>query len=322
MGFYGHNRNSGIPYLSTYKEAFDKYQNTKPIRGRKEDERPLGHRNNIDSFKIRLNADDGVECVLWGTPVVTFNVDGTIRIKNYSYNTISTCNFLSDVLRNVSACLHDHKIHVYFTQYMQGRNDLEGFVLDNKEGLHVTYDVPNNCYTLLNAKHNKVHYIKRKQSNDSLKKYKGFEKYLLGNVKVRGGVFAEDEYKEVFGTTEKLYYTDDYGKKHFNTVTKEFNVSSLSNLGNPKAVEALFNLIESEEAMDNNKAVMMLATVSKHSYYSEKVNESQVLHALKKCVLARHKMDCFEEVELPLGMYKKDRYGYLFDFDVSKDQST
>ena len=322
---YGHQRNSGIPYLTTYDEALKRYNDVAPIRGRANNVKPLGHRNRVDAYTIRKNADGGIECVLWQTPVVTFNVDGTIRLKNYQYNTLSTCNFISEVLRGVYATLHDFKIHVNFRHnlvathngevtHIEGGNYNNGFVLDDKEGIHLKYDAPNNCYEILNAKPTMVHYIKRKASSDCMKMYKDFRTYMLGNVKVRGGEFKEHEYKEAFGSGRVPYYVDNNGVQHFNEVTYEYNVSSLSNLANEKEVEKLFTLIGSEDSMDKNKAVMMLATISKSYYKEARVGETQMLHALKKCIMARHKDVCFEEVVLPLGAYQKDRYAYLFGY--------
>jgi hypothetical protein len=321
---YGHQRNSGIPYIATYEEALKRYESVAPIRGRKDAIKPLGHRNRVDAYTIRKNADGGVECVLWQTPVITFNVDGTIKLKNYTYNTISTCNFISEVLRGVYATLHDFKIHVNFrtnviakhngeVTHIEGGNYSNGFILDNVEGL-ILQAGTNNCYEILNAKPNMVHYIKRKATRDCEKLYADFAKYMLGNVKVRDGMFKEHEYKEMFGTVKLPYYVDNTGVQHFREVTHEFNVSSLSNLAKTDEVEKLFTFIESEDFTNKNKAVMMLATVGKHSYHEERVGESQMIHALKKCIIARHKYECFEEIELPLGKYQKDRYAYLFGY--------
>jgi hypothetical protein len=321
---YGHQRNSGIPYIATYEEALKRYESVAPIRGRKDSVKPLGHRNRVDAYAIRKNADGGIECVLWQSPVVTFNVDGTIKLKNYTYNTISTCNFISEVLRGVYATLHDFKIHVNFRHnlvaihngevtHIEGSNHSNGFVLDDKEGIHLKHDAPNNCYEILNAKTNKVHYIKRKAMRDCENLYSDFRTYMLGNTKVRDGVFAEQEYKEAFGSGKVPFYVSNDGVQHFRDVTFEFNVSSLSNLARADEVEKLFALIESEDFADKNKAVMMLATIGKHSYRESKVGTMQMLHSLKKCIAARHKHECFEEVELPLGKYQKDRYGYLFN---------
>jgi len=320
---YGHQRNSGIPYIATYEEALKRYENAKPIRGRKDEIRPLGHRNRVDSYTIRKNVEGGIECVLWNTPVVTFNVDGTIKINNYTYNTVSTCNFISEVLRGVHATLHDFKIHVNFRRnvvathngevtYIEGASNMNGFVLDNKEGLLIR-ETPNNCYEVLNANPAKVHYVKRKATNAYLKMYEDFRTYMLGNVKVRGGEFKEHEYVEMFGRERELYYTDMGGVKHYREVTHEFNTSSLSNLSEAKGIDKLFTLIGSEDFADKNKAVMMLATMGKSYYRESKVSDMQMIHALKKCIMAKYKDVCFEEVVLPLGSYQKDRYGYLFD---------
>jgi len=50
---YGHHRNSGIPLINDYATALKLWEDTKPIRGRAIDTRPLGHRRN-DHYLINF----------------------------------------------------------------------------------------------------------------------------------------------------------------------------------------------------------------------------------------------------------------------------
>lgn len=64
--------------LRSYEEAKRKYESTKPIRGRSdENKRPLGDRSAVDKAYIRKNGE-AYECYLYQTPVVTFHPDNSI----------------------------------------------------------------------------------------------------------------------------------------------------------------------------------------------------------------------------------------------------
>ena len=57
--------------VRSYAQALDLYNKTAPIRGRADDVRPLGRRRDVDKFSIR-NSADGVQFVLYNTPVLTW----------------------------------------------------------------------------------------------------------------------------------------------------------------------------------------------------------------------------------------------------------
>ncbi len=44
-----------VPRIADYKEAYKKWNDTKPLRGRSEDIRPLGERRDVDTYSIRKN---------------------------------------------------------------------------------------------------------------------------------------------------------------------------------------------------------------------------------------------------------------------------
>lgn len=58
--------------MRSYAQALRVYKETRPIRGRADDIRPLGRRRDVDKFSIR-NAAEGVQFVLYNTPVLTWH---------------------------------------------------------------------------------------------------------------------------------------------------------------------------------------------------------------------------------------------------------
>jgi hypothetical protein len=63
---------NSVKGVRSYAQALDLYNKTAPIRGRADDIRPLGRRRDVDKFSIR-NAAEGVQFVLYNTPVLTWH---------------------------------------------------------------------------------------------------------------------------------------------------------------------------------------------------------------------------------------------------------
>ena len=88
-----------VPTFIDYFNAHRWWENTKPIKGRSVDLRPLAERRYADCYSIRKNpSNDAIECVLYRTPVVTFMPDGEIHISNGGYVTASTHMFIQETL--------------------------------------------------------------------------------------------------------------------------------------------------------------------------------------------------------------------------------
>ena len=82
--------------IHSYEQAHDKWASITPIRGRRDDVRPLFRRSN-DNAIVHKTRNDSIAFRLYSTDVVTFNTDGTVDIEPYASR--STCNFAWAVLR-------------------------------------------------------------------------------------------------------------------------------------------------------------------------------------------------------------------------------
>lgn len=105
---WGYGNSAQLVQLHSYEEARNKYDMTKPIRGRVEDTRPLGRNRSYTDRTIKMNMraepDDFVgkwvrtySANLWGTDYVEWFPDGKLALttKGYSSPTIfSTINYL------------------------------------------------------------------------------------------------------------------------------------------------------------------------------------------------------------------------------------
>ena len=101
-----------IARIADYAAAEKFFENTKHIRGRSEQNKPLGDRRHADTFFMsRAHRSEGVLyiCTLYSTPVVTFMPDGEVRVCVQSYTTRSTHDFINAVLANVSVSTHENQ---------------------------------------------------------------------------------------------------------------------------------------------------------------------------------------------------------------------
>lgn len=80
--------------MRPYEYFEGKYRNTKPIRGRSADIRPIGMRRR-DWERLEMDGDV-VACVLYHTQVVRYYPDGRVGIMCSNWHTPSTAQFISE----------------------------------------------------------------------------------------------------------------------------------------------------------------------------------------------------------------------------------
>jgi hypothetical protein len=186
---YGYPRNSGIPLINDYASALKIWEETKPIRGREVDTRPLGQRRSVDSYKINKLPDGAVECILYKTPVVTFYENGDVRIKANGWSSQSTAIFIQEVL----------KIHSYISNYKLcvGFNYKDSVVPDNGMTIRRNH---NWVYETTDFQPVMVHSLNRKGANTVRARYKPFKDYLSSMCRLKGdSMYTAEDYTQIFG---------------------------------------------------------------------------------------------------------------------------
>ena len=71
--------------LDSFVQARNHYQSVKPIRGRKEDVRPLGERRHDGMAKIEMPNDSTVDLLFYGTTFVRWHADDTFEVMCPAY---------------------------------------------------------------------------------------------------------------------------------------------------------------------------------------------------------------------------------------------
>jgi hypothetical protein len=298
MGWGNGHRNSGITRIFNYEQALTQFNDTKPIRGRAIECRPLGHRDR-PHFSIKLNEQQEVECCDYNAkPAVTFRPNGEVWIRPQWIST-STCAFIEEVL-GIGSYQSDWKIQI--------RLNCGTYVVPKEAGLVVKRgDAPNYHYAPMEIKRNVVHHIKRGVANNVRLQYEDVFSYAHGYFKLDAKMPSDEEQREMFGIKQIVNeYAD--GERY------EYDV--LNNprweISNPEDFEQFIDMMRSDEPMDKYKAIVALR-ISGGSWRSEKRTYENVIQVIDRMILAMHRDEVFKEVEVPVGVVKKDIYGWAFE---------
>lgn len=299
---YGHSRNSGIVKIRNYAEALKQWEETKPIRRRATDDRPLGHRRNTWYIINKQDKTDAIECIMYAQPVVTFYKDGRVEIKNYSYNTTSAANFIWDVLRNdANAFIFDHSLVVRVGGIEQR--------LRRSESLFIKRGDDKN-YHFLDSKPEVTHTINRENAKVVKARHTDFMQYLDSMAKLRGAEpFTHNELNTQLGTE---LYNVDFGRiRHFNHLHDDGQVFIKS--------IATFKEYISDKSGDRfegyYKALLMLV----HSFGKYDWNTSgfiiradSLIRDLDRVFMGLYRDEYFNTNVTDNGRAKRDAYGAYF----------
>lgn len=115
-----------MPALNNYATAYQKWENTKPIRGRGWDCRPLGDRKHTN-YRIEKGYGDKIECVMYRTSCVIFHPNEIIEINPYMSK--STNDFVNAILRdhNVQADFNHDNEMLWMQTYLDGERKDVGY---------------------------------------------------------------------------------------------------------------------------------------------------------------------------------------------------
>ena len=192
---------SEIRSIANYAEALAKWEGTKHIRGRAEDQRPLGRRDYVDSFRILKQADGSIQCILYNTPVVTFTPEDNIVINTAGFNGGSTRKFIDEVSPNgIAAYVFDKTmcLTLYGTPNEDGSSNKGSYRLKRNEPTLVRR--VQTGWVVEDAVQHTVHKVNRRGKKAVMDRYQPFFAYVDAFCRLRGGEKVEDtEIKEALG---------------------------------------------------------------------------------------------------------------------------
>jgi hypothetical protein len=238
---------------------------------------------------------------MYKTAVVSFFADGDIRIKNDDWNSVSTCNFIDEVLWGVSSRIYNNDLYVR-TKQGEFALDKEGIWLRmNEQGdLEVKTDKLPPKY---------VHAIDRKKANIVRAQYKPFLDYVSRMSRLKGNdPYLASEMARVF-PHPKFPNAIDMGVELGNRAYDKWTDS----------IKNLFTLMKSEgESQHENfyKALLLLAkSYGNHKYIDPEgcvVTEKKIKVALDDLIVGFHRDDVLVQKQVPIGVARRDSNGKYF----------
>ena len=274
----------------SYEFYKNKWNNTKPIRGRTDISAPmypLGHRHRVDSFwMLKCPLTQDVECMLYRTPVVTYQSNGNIKIKSDGWDTISTANFINEVL-GINAYIFDHNLCVAFGGGNYRVPNKGVLTLRREDGRYMYVD---------GAVTNVTHKVNRKAINAIRKQYKEFKDYARAIIKLRAGEFPHEEIQSVFDG--------------------EYPVSIQYSWQHGEVAKWITNIKEwvsdTSEDKHNQYYKALLAITRSFIGWGGRISQEEFDRGFNYMTLGIHRNEVLDEEVLPLGVIKKDNYGKYF----------
>lgn len=321
-----------VPTFRDYQHAHQWWEQTKPIRGRSNDLRPLAERRYADCYSIRKNAENqAIECVLYQTPVVTFMPDGEVQVRNNGWATASTHMFMQEILGTgvVRGQRGRSIIGIGGSVFSLGKEEVLRL---RKNGLK---------YEVLNTQ---VHYdykINRTAANIVRGRYKEFHDYFKGFIKLRAQEHQGQYYGEPKSMIECTFTeladalgTEERHKKEYLTIRTDdwYGLTKKPNTYHgwrkvPKEVYerttlAFLDLIKPDQAEETkhtnfHKAVLILLANNHTNITEEKANigarTTWFMAEASKDVLSETLFKWFadevlERYEVPAGKVPSNKY--------------
>lgn len=286
---YGHYRNSGIRVITRYEEALNRLTKTKPIAGRGVNAGivPLGHRDK-PSNQIRMRQDESIACRLWRTDVVVFDKNGTITIDPAGYSTVSTANFIGEVL-GVNAKQYDSRLIVGVAD---GQYQADGLKLRSLDAWSHRYEV-------LECKQDVVHGIDRKMMNGLRRDTQDFRKFLSGLMKIKDYALTDEELAEVNIRDNGALSLISVWRHDVRVVVER---------------HTKFNeMVKSGDAENWHTAAMWLCASARYTQWDRAFNPQQVMALLDDIAIALNPIVLVAKT-LDAGVIKRDAYARFKPF--------
>ena len=317
-------RNSGIKRLSSYNEAKDWHDKTKPIKSiTKKDgttnanagKRPLGHRNRT-WFEIKMGEGESVVCSAYQDEMyVRFTKDGEIHIKNSRYISSASAHFFEDVLGSgwwagVSFFVHDHAIKV---EVRRLDGEIETHRLDAEDvmklRLHNKSENPNehtNRWEVLTPNITQTHTLDRQAMKEVKDMYEKVYDFARQYCKLLGGdvTVTRQEFNSLDGQYGRFKLRGGWYSDMADFVSAAHSLSALMRGSEDK-----------EKEVNGFIDVIKVLTQCNGTYSwmgaSHTANYAQIKEGLDLLIMGLHRDEVLVSKLDETGK-RRDRYGFLY----------
>lgn len=289
--------NKQIKPIENYKEAEERYNSIKPIRG-SEDIRPLGPRryNHIRIEKWVEGDQTLYGTTLYKTRLITYYPDNSMKIQNGGWGTATTQGVFNEVL---PYGLLMRGCKTMRLEIKAGTMEINGEYLLPKEGLALAPD-----YLPLNPMNEKTYRVNRTKNKEVMRQYSDFMAWVKGYLSLRENTFDLDEVHDVLGITKGVRETqsDLWKNNMFNPRTWFGDVPTKT-----AARQALLNMMVNNDNEDKYEKFiqatmvfsLMLGTTVWRTIGTN--NRILTLDNIKKGMIKLHAPEIIEEIAVPVG---------------------
>ena len=179
-----------LPLVVSFHDALEIFNNTKPIRGRVPEVRPLGirrrHEASVDVIRDEHGEAEYVDLKLWGTRVMSFWRDEPHVMvihapdSNRYFVSTTTASFIKEVT-GYPCFLNDHKLKFYVAGKHRATATYPIF-----DGMKIerVWDNGTTHLNVLNPEPTHAYRVDRKKLREELEKYQPFLDYVTNMAKI------------------------------------------------------------------------------------------------------------------------------------------
>lgn len=288
-----------LPRLRTYKDAAEWEANTKPIKGDKDNTKPIGKRN--QKWRHIKRNKDGTITVFGGSqPLITFHAGDTVEVYGPAYWNKATEH---DMIREILGLEVWTEANASWVKCDGGKYKLrKGAGNLFKYGGESKFD---GKWTYLNPPKAITHVIDRKGAKAVRDRYAGYKQYLRAMMKLRRDNKPDfNEYLEAFPELRERLGATGYDLNDLNASGYKpwwlLPSSPLhSGFGHEDAAD-LCRLMQSDKPEDQHSAMLWLM--------SRNWGEGSAAKAMDRCLMMHHHDEMLKTKEHEDGHKAIDRY--------------
>jgi hypothetical protein len=225
--------------LEKFNHFKERYLNTKAIRGRSTEIKPIGQRRRdweqvvkryiVEEGALDVEGGEAYGAHLYRTDCVMYLANGDLHIKTDGYETPTTAEFINRYLpRDMSCRKQYNKLWVGYKG--------QSYVIDNKKATIFRYNAHSDSYHIENPIQLQQKVIDRTKMKTARDKLKGFRDYAKIMLKLADG-WLSNELVEQHATGQADYY----GRKGYELNGKKYDRWGLSGALNKSTAQELYD---------------------------------------------------------------------------------
>jgi len=251
--------------LSMFENFKNRFNNTKPIRGRSVECRPIGRRSRdweqvvqryiVDEVATDIVSGEAYGAHLYKTDCVLYTADGSIHVKTDGYDTPTTAEFINRYLPKDMRCYKKYnKIWITYRE--------QSYVIDSGSATIFDYYKVDglDCYSVRNPKSLTQKVIDKAKMKTARDKLKGFRDYAKIMLKLADGWISNDLVDQ--HATGKADY---YGRKAYQLDGVTYDSWKLSGSVGETTSKDIYEAMCNATEDDYPKLLCMICSGSEHN---------------------------------------------------------